>query len=93
MNWQTGNPTGQGLYLCRTTEGFGNSEVGYSVIYFNGRYFHGYRGVTVTHWCVIDEPIDNEFDVYRDPLGRVQCVAQSHYRDVDLNNIGPGVEL
>lgn len=90
MNWQEGTPIGQGLYLCRTTQGFGNSEVGYSVNYFNG-YFRVEHGQTVTHWCVIDEPVANEFDVYRDPLNRMQCVAQSHYRNVDLNNIGPGV--
>jgi hypothetical protein len=91
MKWQTGHPTGQGLYLCRTTEGFGGMEVGYSVNYFNG-YFRIEHGQTVTHWCEIDEPVDNEFEVYRDPLGRMRCVAQSHYRNVDLNNIGPGVE-
>lgn len=91
MNWQTGKPTWPGLYLCRTTEGFGGSEVGYSVNYYNG-YFHAQHGQTITHWCVIDEPVVNEDGVYRDPLGRVQCVAQTHYRRVELNNIGPGVE-
>lgn len=91
MNWQEGIPTGQGLYLCRTTEGFGGREVGYSVNYFNGR-FRVNAGQTVTHWCVINEPIDNESGVYRDPLGRVQCVVQAHYRNVELHNIGPGVE-
>lgn len=88
VNWQAGNPKDQGLYLCRTTEGFGGSEVGYSVHYFSGR-FRTEPGQTVSHWCVINEPVDNEFGVYKDPLGRIQCVAQSK-RVVELNDIGPG---
>jgi hypothetical protein len=91
MNWHTGIPTGRGLYLCRTTEGFGGSEVGYSVLYFNG-YFKARHGQTVTHWCVIDEPVKNELGIYRDPLNRLQCKVQSYDRKVDLNDIGPGVE-
>ena len=88
INWQEGIPEDRGLYLCRTTEGFGGWEVGYGVYYFNG-WFRTEPGQTVSHWCVIDEPVDNEFGVYKDPLGRIRCVAQSK-RVVELNDIGPG---
>jgi len=88
MRWQESIPKDRGLYLCRTTEGFGGSEIGYSVHYFNG-WFRTAPGQTVSHWCVIDEPVDNEFGMYKDPLGRIQCVAQSE-RGVELNDIGPG---
>jgi hypothetical protein len=91
MNWYTGNPTGRGLYLCRTTEGFGNSEVGYSVLYFSG-YFKAEVGQTVTHWCEITEPVQNTMGIYRDPLNRMRCKVQTHDRQVELNDIGPGVE-
>ena len=90
MNWQEGNPTGHGLYLCRTTEGFGGMEVGYSVNYYGG-YFRVQHGQTVTHWCVINEPVTNNNGIYRDPLERMRCVTQTHYRQVELNDIGPGV--
>lgn len=89
MNWQTGTPTTKGVYLCRTTEGFGNSEVGYSVNYYNG-YFRVEHGQTVTHWCQIDEPVQNEGGIYRDPLNRLRCKVQTHDRQVELNDIGPG---
>jgi hypothetical protein len=91
MNWQAGTPSGKGLYLCRTTEGFGGSEVGYNVLYFNG-YFKLGLGQKVTHWCVITEPVKNESGTYRDPLNRIQCKVQTYDRRVELNNIGPGVE-
>lgn len=91
MNWQEGNPTGSGLYLCRTTEGFGGIEVGYSVLFFS-RYFRAGVGQTVTHWCEITEPVRNELGKYRDPLNRIQCKVQAYDRNVELNDIGPGVE-
>ena len=87
MNWQQGEPTSKGLYLCRTVEGFGESEVGYQVIFWDS--FWTKRPI-VTHWVHINEPVENEYGVYRDPLGRLN-IAAANQRGVNRYNIGPGM--
>lgn len=79
-----------GLYLVRTTSGFGGSEVGYKVAYWGASRWSVPHGETVTHFCVIEEPVPlKDTDVYQDPLGRLVIYAQGA-RGVDLNLIGPG---
>ena len=88
IDWLKGMPKERGLYLVRTTSGFGGAEVGYHVAYLAGSHFKVPHGETVTDYAVINEPTEGT-GTYRDPLGRL-CIYAQGARGVDLNDIGPG---
>lgn len=90
MNWVEGkiSPPDEGTFLVRTSEGLCGTMIGYSVRYYaRGRWYVDID-MTVTHWCVIEEPVPFE-GLRIDPLDRIECVAADR-RGVDRHNINPG---
>lgn len=89
MKWNDGKvkPKDEGMYLVRTQEGLAGIIKGYSVRYFARGQWYIDVDMKVTHWCVIEEPVEFE-GLRHDPLGRLECVVGDQL--VDRFNIGTG---